>query len=86
MEMLIPITITSIEAIEANPLRILPGKIMVFVIAAGIIIMVVTIWQKGISHDRKLLFEKDIEPRMVIRFTINVSAKNNARTTKPIAR
>jgi len=84
--MLIPITITSIVEIDANPSRMLPGKIIVLVIAAGIIIIVDTIWQKGISHANRLSFEKVIEPRNVIRLTINVNAKNNASVTKPINR
>lgn len=81
-----PITITSMEAIAANPLRMLPGKMIVLVMAAGMIIIVVTMWQNGISHESRLLFVKAIEPRMLIRFTIKVSAKNSARTIKPIAR
>lgn len=82
--MLIPITITSIDAIEANPPRMLPGKIIVFVIAAGIMIIVETIWQNGISHAKRVSFEKVIDPRKEIRLTINVKAKNKASETKPI--
>jgi len=74
------------EEMDANPSLILPGKIIVLVTTAGIMTMVETIWQKGISHDNKLLSEKVIDPLICIRFRIKVNEKNKARTIKPVFR
>jgi hypothetical protein len=73
------------EAMEAKPSIILPGKIMELVSAIGMRIMVVTIWQKGISQARRFSCENVMEPRALIRFTIKVSAKNNASVMNPHA-
>jgi hypothetical protein len=63
----------------------LPGKIIEFVNTIGIIIIVETIWQNGISQESKFSLEKVIVPLILIRFTMNTSAKNKAMAINPIA-
>jgi hypothetical protein len=63
----------------------LPGKMMELVSATGMMIMVVTMWQKGISQASSVSWSNDMEPRALTRLTINVRAKNKASAINPIA-
>jgi hypothetical protein len=73
------------DVIFAKPDRMLPGKIIDFVNAAGRIIIGITRWQNGILHSRISASENDIEFLVSIIFLISVKESDRAKIINRIA-
>jgi hypothetical protein len=78
-----PIQITNIPPIEYCP-SIFPGKMIVFVSAAGMRVMGITRWQKGVSPSIILAWLSAILPLTAIRLEIKEKTKTTARIIKSI--